>query len=62
MALDKTRTSTGTIIYQAPEVARAERYTFSADVFSFAITAYEIAKREKPFSRSERCVRRGGVL
>ena len=42
---DLTMTSKGTLIYQAPEVSRAERYGFSADVYSFAITMYELCDR-----------------
>ena len=40
-----TMTIKGTLLYQAPEVSREERYSFSADVFSFAITMYELCDR-----------------
>ena len=32
----------GTLVYQAPELSRGERYGFAADVFSFALTMYEV--------------------
>ena len=35
----------GTFLYQAPELSRGERYGFPADVYSFAITMYEVCKR-----------------
>ena len=35
----------GTFIYQAPELSRGERYGFAADVFSFALTMYELCDR-----------------
>ena len=35
----------GTLLYQAPEVSREERYSFPADVFSFAITMYELCDK-----------------
>ena len=35
----------GTLIYQAPELSRGERYGFAADVYSFAITMYELCDR-----------------
>ena len=35
----------GTLIYQAPELSRGERYGFAADVFSFALTMYEVCDR-----------------
>ena len=38
-------TSVGTHLYQAPEVTKAERYCFKADVFSFALTMYAICDR-----------------
>ena len=40
-----TMTSKGTMVYISPEVSRGERYGFSADVFSFAITMYEVCFR-----------------
>ena len=40
-----TMTVKGTLLYQAPEVSREERYSFPADVFSFAITMYELCDR-----------------
>ena len=49
-----TMTSTGTLIYLAPEVARGERYGFAADVYSFAITMYEVCHRDIPYSRKQR--------
>ena len=38
-------TAKGTLIYQAPELSRGERYGFAADVFSFALTMYEVCNR-----------------
>ena len=35
----------GTLIYQAPELSRGERYGFAADVFSLALTMYEVFDR-----------------
>ena len=35
----------GTLIYQAPELSRGERYGFAADLFSFALTMYEVCDR-----------------
>ena len=40
-----TMTVKGTLLYQAPEVSREERYSFPADVFSFAMTMYELCDR-----------------
>jgi serine/threonine protein kinase len=42
---------TGTPLYMAPEVARAEEdYGFSADVYSFAILLWQIVTTRIPFS------------
>ena len=38
-------TEKGTMVYQAPEMSRGERYGFAADVYSFAMTMYELCKR-----------------
>ena len=38
-------THKGTFLYQAPEVSRGDRYDFSADVYSFALTMYELCDR-----------------
>ena len=43
--VDGTMTIKGTLLYQAPEVSREERYGFPADVYSFAITMYELCDR-----------------
>ena len=40
-----TMTQKGTLIYQAPELSRGERYGFPADIFSFAMTMYEVCDR-----------------
>ena len=40
-----TMTEKGTLLYQAPELSRGERYDFSADVYSFALTMYELCDR-----------------
>lgn len=40
-----TMTVKGTMIYQAPELSRGERYGFPADVFSFGLTMYELCDR-----------------
>jgi serine/threonine protein kinase len=39
----------GTLRYMAPEVARHEHYNVSADVYSFAMVAYEMLALEKPY-------------
>ena len=38
-------THKGTFLYQAPEISRAERYGFAADIFSFGITMYEVCNK-----------------
>ena len=38
-------TQKGTLIYQAPELSRGERYGFAVDTFSFALTMYELCNR-----------------
>ena len=40
-----TMTHKGTIVYQAPEVSRGERYGLEADIYSFALTMYELCDR-----------------
>ena len=47
--VDGTMTFKGTLLYQAPELSREERYGFSADVYSFAITMYELCERVSGF-------------
>ena len=42
---DMTMTQKGTIIYQAPELSRGERYGLSADVYSLGLTMYEVCLR-----------------
>ncbi len=37
-------TSLGCLPYQAPEVFRGEKYNEKADVFSFAMVAYELIR------------------
>jgi len=39
----------GTLRYMAPEVAKSEHYNVSADVYSWAMVAYEVLSLEKPF-------------
>ena len=41
---------TGTYKYMAPEVVRSEPYSFACDMFSFAITCWELFRREQPFA------------
>ena len=41
---------TGTYRWMAPEVIRHESYTFSADVFSYALVAWQLLTREEPFA------------
>jgi len=41
-------TSCGTPAWTAPEVLRNERYTESADIFSFGIVMWELVTREEP--------------
>ena len=43
----------GTARYMAPECATSERYEFPADVYSFAITLWEICTLEKPFAKAK---------
>ena len=43
--VSNTMTHTGTFIYQAPEISRGERYGFAVDIYSFALTMYELCKR-----------------
>ena len=43
--VNATMTIKGTFLYQAPELSRGERYGFQADVYSFAITMYELCDR-----------------
>jgi len=45
---DSSMTSCGTPAWTAPEVLRNERYTESADVFSFGIVLWELVTREEP--------------
>ncbi len=39
----------GTIRYIAPEVLRSERYNKTCDVYSYAITLWEICFRQRPY-------------
>ena len=43
--LDATMTIKGTLVYQAPELSRGERYGFAADIFSLALTMYEVCDK-----------------
>eukprot|EP00727_Mastigamoeba_balamuthi_P002113 m51a1_g119 putative serine-protein kinase atm (4596) ;mRNA; f:366111-398227 len=43
----------GTPIYMAPEVFRGEKYTVSADVYSFAMLLWELFSSTQPFSGPE---------
>lgn len=43
--LEQTMTAVGTLVFQAPEISRGERYSFKADVYSFALTTYAICDR-----------------
>jgi len=45
-----TLTACGTPCWTAPEVLRSQRYSFYADVYSFAICLWEMVTREDPFS------------
>lgn len=42
-------TSCGTPVYAAPEVLKGQKYTTSADIYSFAIVLWEIWTRQLPF-------------
>jgi serine/threonine protein kinase len=46
-------TQAGTCGWMAPEVLRGEAYTRQADVFSFAMTCYEILTGKMPFEEVE---------
>lgn len=43
---------TGTVRYMAPEVAQRQRYTESADVYSFGILLWQIMSLEEPYGHS----------
>ena len=43
--VDNTMTLVGSVVYQAPEITRGERYGFAADVYSFALTTYAMCDR-----------------
>mmetsp|Transcript_20300 Transcript_20300/g.22563 ORF Transcript_20300/g.22563 Transcript_20300/m.22563 type:complete len:723 (+) Transcript_20300:44-2212(+) len=45
-----TMTACGTPCWTAPEILRNNRYTESADVYSFAIVLWEMVSRSDPFS------------
>ena len=47
-------THKGTFVYQAPEVSRGERYGFAVDVYSFALTMYELCDRDVPYTLAQR--------
>eukprot|EP00002_Diphylleia_rotans_P006346 TRINITY_DN1572_c0_g1_i7.p1 TRINITY_DN1572_c0_g1~~TRINITY_DN1572_c0_g1_i7.p1 ORF type:complete len:1163 (+),score=185.46 TRINITY_DN1572_c0_g1_i7:1196-4684(+) len=47
---NQTMTKCGTRAWLAPEVMKGGRYDEKADVFSFAILAWEIFARERPYS------------
>lgn len=47
--LTAKHTVVGTPFWMAPEVMKAEPYTFSADVYGFAIILYEMACNQLPF-------------
>ncbi|KAK3610633.1 hypothetical protein CHS0354_009097 [Potamilus streckersoni] len=60
LPLDKVHFKTGDFVYLAPEVLRLDKYTFTADVYSFGILSAEIMKpsfigfrRQKKFTLSE---------
>ena len=58
---DAAMTIKGTLVYQAPEVSRGERYGFAADVYSFALTMYEVCDRVR-ILRSENADISHGLL
>jgi len=41
--------NTGTFHWMAPEVMEGKKYTYKADVFSYAICLYEIIARRTPY-------------
>ncbi|EDR27385.1 protein serine/threonine kinase, putative [Entamoeba dispar SAW760] len=43
----------GTPIYMAPEVLNQEKYKKEADIYSFAITMYEVGQWNDPFPKSD---------
>jgi len=45
----KTMTKCGTVNWIAPEIALGRNYTEKSDVYSYAITLYEILTRRVPF-------------
>jgi len=40
----------GTILYNAPEIMRKEKYNYKSDVFSFGIILWEIVHKKIPYS------------
>ncbi|XP_029447166.1 serine/threonine-protein kinase mos-like [Rhinatrema bivittatum] len=46
----------GTYTHRAPELLRGERVTAKADVYSFAITLWQMLSRELPYSGERQCV------
>ena len=46
-----TMTCAGTPMYAAPEVMRGDAYNMAADVFSFAVTVFEIVSNDHKYVR-----------
>lgn len=44
-------TIVGTPPFMAPEICKYQQYSYSADVFSFAMVLYELATRTSPPAR-----------
>lgn len=41
---------TGTYRWMAPEIIKHQPYSYEADVYSFAIVAWQLLTREEPFA------------
>ncbi|KAM9308375.1 proto-oncogene serine/threonine-protein kinase mos [Gastrophryne carolinensis] len=46
----------GTYTHRAPELLRGEPVTFKADIYSFAITLWQMVTRELPYTGDRQCI------
>ncbi len=42
-------TSTGTLMFISPEILKGDKYSLPSDVFSFAMTLWELWNEEHPY-------------
>ena len=62
-SVDKTRSSGGTLPWKAPErLKKPYSFTQKSDVFSFAITAWEVLTRQEPWKKNWTKTKRMAVL